>query len=159
MSNIEHPSRNSLQKIKFTLQPGEWHGHSSEGLWANEVIRGKYRVENTPFFVKGISYQDIISARVEGDELVFSRKLISAGHSTYRLILTEEAKPNIFQKYWMPLSDIGCTYESGNFGYTMIAVDVPNKMILQKTFDLLVNGQENKAWDFEEGDVSAVALG
>jgi hypothetical protein len=57
-----------LAKVRFDLDADDWHGHGSETLWASPLERTEwrtFRIENSPFFTQGISYQDIVSATLE----------------------------------------------------------------------------------------------
>jgi len=50
--------------VTFDLDPRDWHGRPSEGLWAEPVANATpgsaLRLMNSPFFVRGVSYQDIV---------------------------------------------------------------------------------------------------
>ena len=76
-----------LKKVFFDFENDEWHGHASESLWAKHIHGNKFKIRNSPFFVKGVSFEDIVAAKEVDAKLIFERVLISAGHSTYRLLV------------------------------------------------------------------------
>src|ERR1700682_191484 len=41
-----------LIKVRFELDPSDWHGHASETLWASPIVEsewGNFRILNSPF--------------------------------------------------------------------------------------------------------------
>nr|WP_321442961.1 DUF4265 domain-containing protein [uncultured Cohaesibacter sp.] len=151
MSSSKRRSPERLKKIKFRLPNHEWHGHETEELWAEEISDGKFRIENSPFFVKGVCFEDIVSAKRNNDGLHFGKVLISAGHSTYRIIRGGNVGEEQFQKFWQPLHSLGCSYESADFGYLMYTIDVPPSSDIHAVYGLLEKGDEHDIWEFEEG--------
>lgn len=140
-----------MDKITIELEPEAWHGYSSESVWATLLDNGFYKVENSPFFARGLSYEDIVQARYQDGLNMFVRTVASSGRSTYRIILSEGASSAQFERFWEPLEAEGCRYEHGDFGYTMYSVDVPKETNVQKVFSLLNKGVSQDVWDFEEG--------
>ncbi|WP_412771174.1 DUF4265 domain-containing protein [Ralstonia solanacearum] len=110
------------------------------------------RALNTPFFAKGLSYQDVISIKVESDGIFFNSVVSSGGHSTYRLIRNESVDDEIFKGRWGGLAELGCTYESFLIGSAyMYAIDVPPSTDVRKVYSLLEAGEKDEIWDFDEG--------
>ncbi|EBA16501.1 hypothetical protein RSK20926_22289 [Roseobacter sp. SK209-2-6] len=140
-----------MEKMHIRLPEDAWHGYSMESLWVTRLGPDRFRLENSPFFGRGLSYKDQVQAIKEDDALVFERILAPSGHSTYRIILLEEAEKDLFHRYWAPIAAEGCTYEQGSFGYDLYSVDVPKNTDLEKVFVFLETGFRNKVWDFEEG--------
>jgi hypothetical protein len=151
MINRRRKYPENLKKIQFELPSDTWHGHSTENLWAEELSSGKYRIKNTPFFVKGISFEDIVSSAVRDGTLTFEKVLISGGHSTYRIILRDGIKHDAFVKSWMQIEKLGCSFESAHFGYDICAVDIPSNVDIKLVYHLLEKGENLDIWSFEEG--------
>ncbi|MFL4471629.1 DUF4265 domain-containing protein [Tateyamaria armeniaca] len=143
---------NEMQKVIFDLGSKTWHGFSTESVWATNLGSGVYQLENSPFFAKGISFGDTVkTSLIEGRIKVVGFGLKS-GHSTYRiLVLQKKHKPVLFAKCWEPLERLGCSYEHGDFGYQLYAVDVPENVDIQMAYAFLEHGEQQGAWDFEEG--------
>ncbi|MGR3635777.1 MAG: DUF4265 domain-containing protein [Shimia sp.] len=140
-----------MDKVTIELEPEAWHGHSSESVWVTPLGDALYKVENSPFFALGVSYQDIVQTEHKEGTNMFVRTVTSSGRSTYRIILREDATDAQFEHFWRPLEGEGCTYEHGDFGYTIYSVDVPKDTDAQKVYSLLNEGLLQKVWDFEEG--------
>jgi hypothetical protein len=80
-------AQHALVKVKFVLDPGEWHGSATETLWAAPVGQNQYRLENSPFYAFGVSYQDVVAAQRTDNELEFVSVVSRGGHSTYRILV------------------------------------------------------------------------
>lgn len=140
-----------LDKVYIELEPESWHGHTSESLWATRLDDGLYKVENSPFFARGISYEDIVEVTQRDGVNIFVRTVFPSGGSTYRIILGKNTTKAQFEHFWGFLAAEGCTYEQGDFGYIMYSVDVPKEADIHQVFAFLNEGETQKVWDFEEG--------
>lgn len=86
-----------------------------------------------------------------GDNLPVVSKLVEpSGRSTYRFIKKNNVSSDDFSKYWLPLEDIGCTYEEGTSG--LYSVDVPASTDIHKAYELLELGESSGVWEFEEAN-------
>ena len=136
-------------KVWFDLE-NDWHEQETESLWAIRSNNNTFEIENVPFYVKGVSFRDIISAKKTDDRLIFESVLFKSGHSTYRIILNSNVGEDAFLNYWNSLEKIGCTYEKAWIGF--YAIDVPSTTDIYEAYKLLEFGEKNDIWDFEEGD-------
>lgn len=78
-----------MTKIRFQLEvdADDWPPAESEGLWAEPLGGGRFRVDNTPWFVRGTSAEDIVKAEPGADgTLWFVETLEYGGHQTIRVI-------------------------------------------------------------------------
>ena len=98
---------NEFKKVYFQFGANEWHGHDSESVWAEHVGGDKYKIMNSLFFAKGVSFEDVILAKEKDGRLIFDKKIISAGHSTYRILIKSADVPNPFHIYWKPIEKLG----------------------------------------------------
>ncbi|AUX48098.1 hypothetical protein SOCE26_096280 [Sorangium cellulosum] len=137
-----------LVKVMFRLSPDEWHGSAAETLWATPVGPDSYRLENTPFYAFGVSFQDVVVATSENSVFVFSGVFKHGGHSTYRIIVDPNRKDD-FEEFWEPLHEKRCTYEAGPGG--LLAVDVPPEANIRDVYGCLQAGEDAGVWGFEEG--------
>jgi hypothetical protein len=65
---------------------------------------------NSPFFARGVSYQDVVSAMPVADSynvFSFTGVVERGGHSTYMIIALAD-KPRL-SAYWTPMERIGCS--------------------------------------------------
>jgi hypothetical protein len=146
-----------LIKIRFKLDPSDWHGHGSETLWASQAIGSGacYQIENSPFFARGISHLDVVKAVPSDAEHVldFEGVLQRGGHSTYMLIVTDESR---FAPHWKILADKKCSYESMyidlSFGRRqLLSVDVPPTADLVEVYHALEQSEADEVWLMQEG--------
>jgi hypothetical protein len=137
-----------LVKVTFKLEPGMWHSSATETLWAQPIGPGQYRLENSPFFAFGVSFQDVVLARPEGTSLTFVEATQRGGHSTYRII-PKPARVSEVASHWEPLRRLGCTYEEGKNG--LLAVDVPPGVNIFEAYGAFQAGEDAGVWSFEEG--------
>jgi hypothetical protein len=63
---------NRFARNRILVEPGRSNqGVETETLWAKEVGPNLFRIENSPFFIFGISADDIVSAEEVGGRLKF----------------------------------------------------------------------------------------
>jgi hypothetical protein len=141
-------AQHALVKVKFVLDPEEWHGSATETLWAAPVGQNQYRLENSPFYAFGVSYQDVVAAQRTDNELEFVSVVSRGGHSTYRILVQSKSRAE-FEKLWKPIQETGCTYEGGS--PPLLSIDVPSNADIHLVYRLLEAGEAAGAWSFEEG--------
>jgi len=140
-----------LVKVTFPLGLDQWHGFETESVWAEKIANNRYRIRNTPFYAKGVSFKDIVFVKKIDESLFFESISIAAGHSTYRILLEKAVPDKVFLKYWAPLELLGCTYESADYGKRhLLAVDVPSDTNIHLVYDLLDQAEKDGIWGFEE---------
>jgi len=150
MSDVVHlvQKEEGLEKVFFKLDD-DWHGYSTESVWAQNVGSDQYKVRNVPYYVKNVSVEDVVAVQKQDSKLFFSMVSKRAGHSTYRIMLDAQADDKKFGQYWNKLEEIGCTYERGQG--SLYAMDVPSETNIYKTYEFLEVGEKDGIWDFEEG--------
>ncbi len=149
MSDSHSKNADELTKVFFNLEASDWHSHATESMWARSEGANRFRLENVPFYVYGVSYGDVVTTVTDEGLRFFEGVSERGGHSTYRIFLTDEASESRFDKYWSTLGALGCTYERGT-AY-LIGVDVPPEADIYEAYEALEKGRTTKAWDFEEG--------
>ncbi len=138
-------------KISFPLvrdqddyPPADW-----EHLWA--ISRGidQYELDNIPFFAKGVSAGDIVSARRDDDQLIFDRVLRHGGHSTVRIIMLKlDEKEGVRNE----LAVLGCESEGSHLP-NLFAVDVPPNVNYAQVASFLAEKAEKNILDYEEAAI------
>lgn len=117
-----------LVKVAFRDSAGD-----VETLWAFDLGGNKYRLDNTPWYQYGVSFQDVIEALPEEDGMRFFRRVVEkSGFKTVRV--RDDAK--VPEPLLEALGAIGCSYESANPKF--IAVDIPPQVDLDGVVRLLV---------------------
>jgi hypothetical protein len=90
---VKKHEQTSLIRIVFDLGENAWHGFSTERVLAAPVSEGRYQLRNSPFYARGVSFEDIVFAKPAADgSLVFAGTSIRSGHSTYRLFAKQNIK-------------------------------------------------------------------
>lgn len=139
----------NLYKIVMDLDSSDWHGYTTETVWAERLSNDLFRIRNVPFYAKELSVEDVVSTEYRDGNYHLKFITQRGGHSTYRIFLEESIINEVFKQYWNPLEKIGCTYEKGKG--RLIAVDVPPQANIYETYKFLENGEQNNIWEFEEG--------
>lgn len=106
-----------------------------ETLWAVRIEADRYRLDNSPFFAYGVSWQDVIHAPIDRDEGLptFERVIEKSGNRTVRVILAESTTNAALIE---ELAQLQCTYEGMNG--TLLSVTIPPHVDLNRVLDLLV---------------------
>jgi Domain of unknown function (DUF4265) len=119
-----------------------------ETLWAQPVGPGHYRIDNSPFWAYGVSWQDVVEARPDSDgRLRFVRVVTKSGHRTVRLFLKPPAdKSPKSQSVLDGLNAIGATYERMNAAYVSIDLD-PHIALDSIVSYLVASGQQ---WEYAD---------
>lgn len=138
-------------KISFILQQDEdgYPPATTETVWAKKVSENEYEIDNIPFYVRGISSGDIVSAKNEGGELLYEKLLTPSDNSTLRVIVMdknykEETESNL-RKYFI---ELGCEIEGNQPG--MFAVGVPASINLEPLISYLAECEKKGLWGYEE---------
>jgi hypothetical protein len=137
-----------LVKIIFNL-PAKDGPIASESLWAERLGSNLYRLRNVPFYLYGVSEQDIVRAEENDGRLTAAGIIDRGGHSTYRIFLPEQSSEEQFARDWIPLQELGCTYERAT--RRLVAIDVPPHTDVYAVYDVLERGEKDRRWEFEEG--------
>jgi hypothetical protein len=136
-------------KVGFRLEPDKdgWPPASRENIWAVDLGGGRYRIDNIPFYVRGISDGDIVVAKPEDDGRLLFFELVEASlNSTFRLfIFDEEEVPGVRNTF----RDLGCPSELVSGG--LISLHIPGSVTMKPIATLIEQGEDDGRWDFEEG--------
>ena len=148
-------ARPQLVKIRFALDPKDWHGYGGEFVWAEpigESASQAFRLLNSPYCTRGINYLDIVEAHPtnESPALEFDRVIRRSGHSTYMIIVEKDERQ--FDSYWKLLQQKGCSYESASMGKRLLlSVDVLPSANIYDVYKVLEEGETKGVWMFQEG--------
>ena len=88
-------NRTSLVKVFFKLDDTDWHGYDTESVWAEKVSSNRCRLRNTPFYIKGVSFHDVVFVKKNNGNLIYESTSMLAGHSTYRIILDKHTSKKV----------------------------------------------------------------
>ena len=145
-------------KLHFRMDVDEdgWPPASVESLWAVDLGDGTVRLDNTPWFVRGVASHDIIRVQVDEDGLWWAGETVRAsGNCTIRLIVLKdggsaEARQSVLEIF----HKLG-TKGEGIEQFRMVALDVPPSANIGRIRTLLEHGEAKEWWHWEEGCVTA----
>jgi hypothetical protein len=146
-----------LVKIAFVLDGGPLtiegtvHDGRDEGvetMWAEVIGKSRYRLRNSPFAAYGISFHDIVTAKVVDGQLTATRIVLRSGHSTYRIHLSDGITKEDFLNRWPSLAALFCSYE--NSDGRLFAIDVLPEANIHAVYAELQRGETDGTWEFEE---------
>lgn len=145
-------------KLHFRMEVDEdgWPPASVESLWAVDLGDGTVRLDNTPWFVRGVASDDIIRVQLDDDGLWWAGETVRASDNcTIRLIVLKDggsaaARQSVLETF----HKLGTTGE-GIERFGMVALDVPPTADLRRIRELLEHGEAKEWWHWEEGCVTA----
>lgn len=138
-------------KINFELEQDEdgYPPYQWEGLWAEKICEGKYRIDNIPFYAKKISIGDIISVRSTNEGIVFESIQQKSENSTIRVItFNESVQPHLLEL----IKKCGCEYEIGK-PKTLVAINVPPDANFSLLLEFLKREHKVDNLDYEESSI------
>ncbi|MFG2976454.1 DUF4265 domain-containing protein [Streptomyces sp. NPDC048331] len=145
-------------KVHFRMDMGE-DGRPPvgvESLWAVDLGDDTVRLDNTPWFVRGVASDDIVRVEVDDGGVRWAGETVRASENcTIRLIVLKDggsvaARQSVLEVFHR----LGTTGE-GLEQYRMVALDVPPTADLPKIRELLEHGDTKGWWHWEEGCVTA----
>lgn len=146
MTNSDDRTK-GMVKVLFTQNDDD--DPMPESMWAEPLGDGTYRVQNSPFFFYGVSFEDVVRAAPAADGMLeFQEVVTRSGASTFRIMVREGVEQDQFDRYRQPLLALGCSLERAS--KRLYAVDVPPGANVDQAVTLLVDGEENGVWDWEE---------
>lgn len=137
---------NELRKIVFELKK-DADGYpplAAESLWALKQADGSYKVDNIPFYARGVSLGDLVSVGENGGALVFTGIVARSGNSTFRAFIPEDlTRKSIMDA----IKKIGGFCEVSEVG-ELVAISAPREC-RQEVADALDNWRQSGLLDYE----------
>lgn len=122
--------RPDLRRMGFDLEVVDgWPPVSVETLWVKSLHSGKYQIDNSPFFVRGLAVGDVVEGEgTSGELLRFLGKVSAGGHSTvWVMALTDGARLSVAAE----IKELGCYVESSPW-QSLLSVDIPDQKHLDE---------------------------
>lgn len=121
--------------MEFRLETtDDWPPVSSETLWVEELSYGRFRIDNSPFFVRDLAVDDIVvGLETESPFLTFVEKVASGGHSTVWVITIDQS---IKESLIDSVRSQGCFVEVSPWP-SLLSLDVPSKRSLKDLRSML----------------------
>jgi hypothetical protein len=133
-------------KVIFRLQQDE-NGYPPvglEGVWAERLADGTFKIDNVPFHTYEAACDDIVSAEERDGRLFFTALIQPSGNTLLRVIAYN---PSTVPEIRTALIALGCQTEATG---SLVAVNVPKEVDYVPVFEFLKRGMDEGRWGFEE---------
>lgn len=154
----ENQNKPDHVKVRFALDRDEdgWPPAESEGLWAVPLGGDLYRVDNTPWFVRGVAAEDTIEARADVDGVAWFVRVCERGRRIVVRVIPRVDGPlggsrlSVLERF----GPLGVRGEGTSSPVNMVALDIGPDAPLPSIKALLVSGEADGLWYFEEGCIT-----
>lgn len=138
-------------KMTFLLEKDEdgYPPDDSETLWVEELVDGNYRVDNIPFYIRGISPDDVVSGELCGGVLLYKSLVRRSTISVLRVIFFHSDHAARVLK---GLVDCGCRWEGSHLP-NFYSIEAPNSCAHECAEKLLAQEVSNDVLDYEESSL------
>ncbi|MEV7972961.1 DUF4265 domain-containing protein [Cellulomonas sp. NPDC089187] len=144
--------------IRFALEPDEdgWPPVASEGIWAQPLGDGRYRLDNTPWFVRGTSANDVVAAAPDAAGTLWCSSTIGQSDRLTVRVIPRDDGPlrGECQGVLDAFTPLGVTGEGLTQPLHLVALDIGPAVDLGAVKRLLDAGENDGRWFYEEGNVS-----
>ena len=145
-------------RVRFSLPDdgSGWPPCASEGLWAVDLGNGRYRLDNVPFFVRGLACRDMVAATTAADGHLWATEVLRrSGRLTVRVMVFGEHRGDTVRELLDVAAACGVESETMNLnpGCDLLAFDLPKSADVARFKSFLGTGQQLERWAYEEGMV------
>lgn len=144
-------------KVRFRLveDKGGWPPVESEGLWAEPLGNDEFRIDNTPWFVHNLAADDVVRALAGSDGVLWATERVQwSGRLTVRVIPRKDGPLQGNRQAVLDLFEPHGVTGEGIEQYGMVALDIPPNSDLGALKAMLVKGEEDGRWYYEEGCIT-----
>jgi hypothetical protein len=143
-----------LHRDEDDYPPADW-----EWMWASRVGDSTFKIDNIPFFAKGVSSGDIVAAEQTDTGLIFRELVQPSGHSTVRVLIhrgdrNDEQLRAVVGDVRQSLRNMGCAAELSHIP-SLIAVDIPPQVNYQSVAAFLSQKERAGLLEYEEACLAA----
>jgi|GEM_PF-1294726 hypothetical protein len=135
-------------KLTFRLKQDEdgYPPYLFESIHAAPLEDGTYEIANIPYFSYDAALGDVVKAAEDPNEdgLFFTELIRESGNSVIRVSVRDTQE---YARLAEKLHAMGCETESLG---SLLAVSIPAKLAYAPIFEVLLDGQEEARWGFEE---------
>ena len=138
-----------LVKIAFEIAPDdyEWAGRGTERLWAIASPDG-YRIDNSPWYVRGIAWGDMVAASGDVQHLKFNKVLSRSGYSTVWIQrFSDDAAGKMERSLIEEMKSLGVSYEGDGAG--VYSLSVPPTTSKPQLGEILLRGKDLEVWRYQ----------
>jgi len=147
-------SNEPTAKILFRV-PNSDGDATVETLWAIPIGDDLYRLDNSPFYAYGVSWQDVVLAPYDEHEgfPTFRSVVERSGNRTLRIFFDSPVEPdNASDQVLQVLVALGCSYEGANRRY--VSINIPPVVELQRVCSYLTDRKAQ--WEYADPTYDAL---
>lgn len=147
-------NNNPTAKVLFRV-PSTDGAVAVETAWAIPLGNDRYKLDNSPFYAYGVSWQDVIFAPYDKQEDLptFQSVIEASGNRTVRIFFESPVESdNSSDQLLQGLVALGCSYEGASRKY--VSVNIPPSVDLKQVRSYLI---ERKA-QWEHADPTYASL-
>ncbi|WP_036516518.1 DUF4265 domain-containing protein [Nocardioides sp. J54] len=145
-------------KVRFALERDQdgWTLAESEGLWAVPVGGDLYRLDNTPWFVRGVAADDVVEAHPDADGVLWFAEVRERGGRVVVRVIPREDGPlhGDRQAILDVFSPLGVEAEGMSSPVNMVSLDIGPDAPQSSVKSLLASGESEGRCYYEEGCVT-----
>jgi len=138
--NLEFNDSDCDRLVKIELVDAEG---DIEAVWASPLSETLFRIENCPVFARGVSWHDVVEARLGARGVPTSIRVVERSGARSLLARDPRALTNDEAAPLFELEAMGCLYERA--GERLVAIVAPAKINLDEIEALL----DFNGWQFE----------
>ncbi|NEC84761.1 DUF4265 domain-containing protein [Streptomyces sp. SID12501] len=144
-------------KVHFRLEiEDDWPPAGVESLWALDQGNGTVKLDNIPWFVRGVACGDVVAASPDEEGMLWAGDVVLPSENcTIRLIVLREGGSGAARQSVLNAFDRLGVCGEGIERFGMVALDVPPTADLVQVQRLLNHGVTKEWWEMEEGCVTA----
>jgi hypothetical protein len=138
-------------KITFPLERDDdgYPPEDFETLWAEDLGGGNYRMDNIPFYIQGISPDDIVTAHAQGSELFFAELLNKSDISVIQIIFLDKSW---IDRVLQELLSMGSKYE-GSHVSSLFSIEVPSNVSYNDIINYLEIKNSMDILEYQEASI------
>lgn len=132
-------------KVLFRV-PNDDGTYEVETLWATHLGNDNYKLDNSPFYAYGVSWEDVVFAPFNQEEQfpTFQKVVEKSGNRTIRVLFDPPVEDgNKSDEILKGLVGLGCDFEGANRKY--ISVNIPPNVNLETVHNYLI--ERNATWE------------
>ncbi len=123
-------------------------------MWASRVSDSTFKIDNSPFFAKGVSAGDIVAAEQTSGGLVFRELVQPSGHSTVRVVVfrggrNEGQLQALVAELRESLKALGCSTELSHIP-NLFSVDISPEVNYSSVSAFLTRKEADGVLEYEE---------
>ncbi|NWD83033.1 DUF4265 domain-containing protein [Pseudomonas reactans] len=118
-----NPNNKALKKLTFKIikDQDDYPPMEFESIWGIQITKNTFELDNTPYYIYGLSKGDTVLAITKNNELCGSEIVAKGGHSTLRVFAEH---PDMRKKIRDEIINLGANCNNAT-GSSLLAIDIP----------------------------------